>query len=76
MSWDRQKVAPEPHLLDPAETRRVVKQQYAIGVLSLSKSQLQTRIRWQKRAIEHEQAVFEGMCDAMEERLRQERGKW
>jgi len=66
MSWLRHKIAPSPHLLDPKETRKSSKSYFNDN---MSDKQLGTWITDQKRAIEHEQAILEGACDAMEERI-------
>lgn len=63
MSWLREEIAPAPHLIDPADTRKAAKAFYMSGWW---KAQIREEIAKQKRAIEHEQACLEGMIEAYE----------
>jgi hypothetical protein len=60
-SWLLNQINPAPHLLDPKETRKSSARYYN----GLSVKALEKEIAEYKRAIEHEQAILEGIGDAL-----------
>lgn len=66
MTWIRSQLASAPHLLDPDDTVKSSMAYYARE----SADTLERRIREQKRAIEHEQAILKGMELALEKTKR------
>ena len=65
MTWLRQKIAPAPHLLEPKDTM-VNAKAYWLAEGRFSASHLTTAIAEHERALEHEQAILEGMYQALE----------
>lgn len=65
MTWMRINLAPEPHLLNPAETEHAA----ARYVVRWSIEELALAIRKHKRAMEHEAAILKGYESALEEKL-------
>lgn len=61
MTWLRDQIAPAPHLLEPAETAAQAEKFFQ----HRNTDALIEAIARQKRAIEHEQAILDGMIRAL-----------